>query len=587
MLTSIVGNSDIYLGPPRTLFSLSRGDNSTRPNPTSTPARPTNSARHTPNRSRHGIDSKVSSPEWEGAKATNHHTGYVYHNQSNSNTNSNLRNQNKPGNANGTNGNNSITHNTSSHNYNGGNNNHNRNYNDSDSQDLLDKFEALGRERRGDTVSSYRAMEESNDVEWLDPTDDNDNELPVATGHSIQEFEEWKAKMKAEERRRAGISDHPETKTIPAEMQDLHPLENPTSDQKAEASSGHRSVDRLFGMWDSAPQSDQNLAAMGRASRFSRFFNGDPTPSSPSDSAPPGLAPQPQETVDNGSPASNMYASVNSPVLAQPTPSAPTAGVEADRKGFMRIMAMLGDGPDEGQSSATPSVSATPIPTEPTQSATGPASDDAFFMSLLNKGSGAPNSTPGPSSASLVSPAISTQTPIISQNSPNVTRGTTPTSQHSHLILPDPNGSLPSKDQYPIDPQGFSGPPPPLEWIQKQVANGQFPNNGPPPGFIPPPFMGMPMPPPGMMPQFPPGQNGMPPLPPHMMPPPGTFYNGPPSPMNFSMQQPQQYHQQQQLQFDGNMTGQFPSAPPPGMQPPMFDSLPKGLNRRFAGHKVN
>lgn len=542
----------MYLGPPRTLFSMSRGETSTRSNINSTPTRGTNSARQTPNRSRHGHDPSANSPEWEGsAKTASHHTGFGY-------PSNGLRNlQNK---INGSSTNNS---------HNNNNNNHNKNYHDTDSQDLLDKFEALGRERRGDIVSSYRAtVEDSNDVEWLDPTDDNDTELPVASGHSIQEFEEWKAKMKADERRRAGLSDESEKKENFAEPPKAAEAVAP---QANEANPGHRSVDRLFGMWDAAPQNDQNLAALGRASRFSRFFKGDSAPSSPSGAAPPGLSPQPQENIDRGSPVNHhhMFPTVNSPVrpMVQPTPPVPSG--DADKQGFMRIMAMLGDNPE-----FQAPVSAAPPAEQP--KAEPPASDDVFFMSLLNKGAVLPSSV---SASAMASPAISKRSPVM-QNSPIVSRGVTPAMQHSQLSMPDLSKLPMQKDQFRMDPHGFPGPPPP-EWIQQQVANGQF-NGGPPPGFMPPPFMGMHMPPPGMMPQFPPGQNGMPPLPPHMMPPPGGFYNGPPPPMNFSMQQ------QQQMHLDGNMNGQFPPGPPPGMQQlPMFDSMPSGSNRRFAGHKVN
>lgn len=515
---------------------MSQGEGSSRNsnnNNNGNNSRGNHSARQASNRSRH---QEAHSPEWDGgAKPYGYFQG-----------NSHGRNQYKTNN---------------SGNANVGNNNHNKNFNDSESKELLDKFEALGRERRGDKISSYKvnsAFDDTAEPEWLDPTDAGD-ELP-AFGHSIQEFEEWKAKMKAEDRLRAGIPEEP-TESSPA-WADENPIESSTSNQNA-PNANYKSADRLFGMWDMPQQSDPNsLSHMGRASRFSRFFKGDSAPPTPAGQAPPGLMQQPMTTPDLRSHPSNT---INSPALSQATPPGPVSSEnEADEKGFMRIMAMLGDEPTD-----KPSLNAS-AGSEKQQDAP-PPSDDAFFMSLLNK-SGNPG-TPGP--AAQASPAAPNDAPSSAQNSPLVSRGVTP-------ALPTPQASMatPQKEQFQMDPFIQGGPPP--EWIQQQIVNGNFPPNGPPPpGFIPPPFMngmnGMPMPPPGMLPPFQPGQNGMPPLPPHMMPPPppNSFFEG--MPPNFQMQQPH---------FQQPMNGQFPPAPT-GMQPPPFGMPPKSGNRRFEEHKVN
>lgn len=512
-----------------------------------------NSARQTPSRSR---QQDLSSPEWDGSKP------YGYQ------PNSSNRNQHK--------NNAGSNHNSSS-----SSSNHNKNYNDSDNKELLDKFEALGRERRGDAVSSYRVTntyDDSVEPEWLDPTDETNDDLP-ASGHSIEEFEEWKAKMKADERRRAGLSDVP--------VDDSPTLVNPpesTMFDSADLNVGHKSVDKLFGMWDTTPHADQNnFAAVGRASRFSRFFKGDSAPPSPGGAAPPGLTqqpqPQPQNPSNLGSPV-NSFTSANSPVLVQPAPSDSHSGNEADRQGFMRIMAMLGDNPGEEQHSPSPTVDTT----KPVEQTEAPPSDDAFFLSLLNKGTTS-NSSSGPNSIPQASPAISSRSPAISRDSPIAPRGMIP-----GVSTPQPSmgksSVTPQKEQFLMDPY-FQGAPPP-EWVQQQIANDQFPANGIPPGFIPPPFMGaMPMPPPGMLPQFPPGQNGMPPLPPHMMPPMGNFYNAPPPPMNFPMHQ-QFPQQQQQLNGTGNGNGNGKFSPGiQGLQLPPYGIVQNNSDRRFEGHKVN
>lgn len=523
---------------------MSRGDTPSRSNPT--PLRGNNSNRQSPGRTRHGNDQSTTTSDWEGSKSSGNF-GHGYPSSSSS------RNQHK---------NHSTGSNSSSNNAN------NKSHHDMENQSLLDKFEALGRARRGDTTSASRVLEDTNEPEWLDPTDDN--EMPVASKHSIQEFEEWKAKMKADEKRRAGLLDEPALEE-PAGASSLESksYENFGFDGETHASQ-KPSIDRSFGMWDGGSQND-HMAALGRASRFSRFFKGDSAPSSPVGVAPPGLSAQNLEPADRGSPASHMFMPVTSP-MAQASSPVQTQNNDADKEGFNRIMAMLGDKP--GESAAAPS--APNPPSAP--SADAPPSDDAFFMSLLNKG-GSSGLSLGPSSAATSPPVASTRSPIVSQTSSTDSRGITPAVQSSQQSFPDGVMARPQKGpQFPMDPY-FSGPPPP-EWIQQQISNGQFPANGPPPpGFIPPPFMGMPMPPPpGMMPQFPPGQNGMPPLPPHMMPPPGGFYNGPPPPMNFPMQ-----HQQPGA---GNINGQFPPGPP-GMQMPPFGMHPKAADGRFDVHKVN
>lgn len=529
------------MGPPRTLFSLSR-ESSSRSNQGNTHARGPNSGRNTQsNRSRHSHDSAGNSPEWESKSLTNsHHSGYGgYHNRNYYKNNSNSNNHN---------------HSSSS-----GNNNY-KNSNDSNDRDLLEKFEALGRERRGDAPSTSKIIDDNNEPEWLDPTEDGSNELPVASGHSIREFEEWKARMKAEERSKAGLPE--EVNGTPSKVS--HGDEPQSSEPAAS-----KSVDRLFGMWDSPSQSE-NLAALGRSSRFSRFFKGDVEPSSPSAMVPPGLSPQPSESI--GYASSKMFPTASSPMVSQPTPA--VAGNEADKKGFMRIMAMLGDKNDPQPNS--PVASAPPTPalasSEPAkEKEPGSGSNDAFFMSLLNKSTGAPGHGG--------SPMVSTQSPVISTiSTTSGSRNITPAPQHSPIVQNDqngPKGQVQHMQQQRFAPPGFNGPPP--EWIQQQMAKGQFPPNGPPPPGFMPMMPGMPpMPPPGMLPpNFGPGQNGMPSMPPmphgqngppppgffNGPPPPGNFFNGPPPHMNFPMQQ-----QNGMPPFPNNMNGQFPPGIPVGAQ---------------------
>jgi hypothetical protein len=543
------------MGPPRTLFSLSR-ESSSRSNQSSTHARGPNSGRNTQsNRSRHSHDSAGNSPEWESKSLTSsHHSGYGgYHNRNYYKNNSN---------------NNSHNHSSSS-----GNNNY-KNSNDSNDRDLLEKFEALGRERRGDAPSTSKIIDDNNEPEWLDPTEDVGNELPVASGHSIREFEEWKARMKAEERSKAGLSE--EVKVTPSK------LPHGDESQSAEPTSS-KSVDRLFGMWDSPSQSD-NLAALGRSSRFSRFFKGDAEPSSPSGMAPPGLSPQPDENIGYG--GSKMFPSASSPMVSQATPA--VAGNEADKKGFMRIMAMLGDNNEPQPNSPVASDPPTPAlaSSEPTKEKdSGSGSNDAFFMSLLNKNTGATGNTG--------SPIVTTQSPIISSiSTTSGSRNITPASQHSHIVQNDqngPKGQVQHMQQQRFAPPGFNGPPP--EWIQQQMTKGQFPPNGPPPPGFMPMMPGMPpMPPPGMLPpNFGPGQHSMPSMPPmphgqngppppgffNGPPPPGNFFNGPPPHMNFPMQQ-----QNGMPPFPNNMNGQFPPGIPVGAQQnSQFGMVQKGSGR--------
>lgn len=543
------------MGPPRTLFSLSR-ESSSRSNQGNTHSRGSNSGRNNQsNRSRHNHDSAGNSPEWDSKSLnSNHHSGYSsYHNRSHYKNNSNSNNHN--------------------HSSNSGNNNY-KNFNDSNDRDLLDKFEALGRERRGDAPSTSKTIDENNEPEWLDPSEDAGNELPVASGHSIQEFEEWKARMKAEERSKAGL---------PEEVNETPNDYSRHEESQKAGPTPSKSVDRLFGMWDTSSQSE-NIAALGRSSRFSRFFKGDSEPTNSSGLVPPGLSPQTNDNV--GYNGSKMFLPGSSPMVSQATPA--IAGNEADKKGFMRIMAMLGDNDEPQPNSPVTSASPTPAPVSSESSKendSGSGSNDAFFMSLLNKNTGVTGNT-GP-------PMATTQSPVISSIStaPN-SRGVTPASRHSQIVKNDqnvPKGQMQPMQQQRFAPSGFNGPPP--EWIQQQMAKGQFiPNGPPPPGFMPMMHGMPPMPPPGILPpNFGPGQNGMPPMPPmpHGQngplppgfftgpPPPGNFFNGPPPPMNFPIQQQNGMHPP-----PSNMNGQFPPGIPVGSQQhPQFDLVQKGSDR--------
>lgn len=108
--------------------------------------------------------------------------------------------------------------------------------------DNMDRqFEALGRERRGDVITKPK-QDDDEFCEWDVPTDLN-YELPLDTNRSA-DYERWKAEQKRADAERNGVK-----------LDQAEPQEDPGL------------------TWDSSNDSNIN-----RASKFSRFFQGDSVP---------------------------------------------------------------------------------------------------------------------------------------------------------------------------------------------------------------------------------------------------------------------------------------------------------------------
>lgn len=515
---------------------------------------------------------------------------YVRPNRRNFDTNGSASNNNSSGNNNSTSGTNSSSAaNTTSN----GRAQKPRNYsNDGERRDFLDKFELLGRERRGESTSSYRNQEDSSQLEadWDLPTDFTSNEIPQSnSAHTIQEFEEWKKQM----RKNQGAASSGPSETTNNETQSRQMFDSDRMRQSASsipAKSATRAIDLMFRYEESLQSGGGNssLAGFNRSSKFSSFFRSEGGP------------PEPGFHSGDGA----------SPLAAQFGDSAVVGDDKAsDAEGLKRIMAMLGDanGGSAPEQAAPPAYRATEAAPNPEEEG-GAASDDMFFMSLLNKGSSAgtgaaPSAPPGlvPDTDSTgpvamtpgminanVAPAASTSS---NNHGPATTTSSATQSpiseKHQPITTPIADPSILS--QQIQQPHGImSFPPIPPEFLQ---GNNQFklPTGMPlppnmPPGMLPfppppppgmgnmgnlPPNMGpvpnMGMPPPNM-----PPMPGMPPLPPHMMmgmhpPPPGMLPPGA-MPMGFP----------QNMEDMGQFAGRGPPPPMPGMRmmPPHFGGPP-------------
>lgn len=351
-------------------------------------------------------------------------------------------------------------------------NKHRAHSNENENRDLLDKFELLGRERRGDAISSYKAREESPSLEtdWELPTESTPANEITDSSNRVKEFEEWKRSM------RLGAASESSALETDVEFHGSSVFDNENIQQPGLSIN----VDSVFS--DDISSSNKHPGVPvgvfgGKSSRFSKFFK------------------------PEADPRANIYP----PAPPVPAPSEPN---EADRNGFNRILAMLDGVQGNGQND---------IQHQP-QEEKGGSKDDAFFMSLLNKGG---NEKPEPTSNS-------------NQSSPsNSSAVQSPIAEKSRAgPLPNNEAAIVSPAQHHSQLPGI--PFPPQEWLHAQ-ANGQLPKIPPgmsippmmgnvPPGMLPfPPPPGMPNMPPGMPPNMMP--NGMPmnvppgmgPIPPHMM----------------------------------------------------------------------
>lgn len=341
----------------------------------------------------------------------------------------------------------------------------------------------LGKERRGDAVSSYKGNDDNSglDDDWELPSEDKEPDMSGSKSR-VEEFEEWKKSMRQERKSDSSKNSSADQSSSIFDRRNM---------QQATNSVG---IDDIF---DSSLLSNQfSGSAMGgfshKASRFSSFFK---TESDQRQMPYPG--PEQAPRFGNGM-----------------TTSPESAG-DNDPNNFGRILAMLNTVKPNEANQQSPNFSKLSISENQGQQKNDSASsnDNSFFMSLLGKNG---NHNNGDTSAGS---ANSVQSP--------------PSGQASVSSIPKTEVSpLLHQSQMPGMPF-----PPPHEWLQAQ-ANGQLPK------FLPGMMPGMmPNMPPGMMPYPPPG---MPNLPPNMMPPnmpPMMGPNGAPfppgmSPMNIPMMMP-------------------------------------------------
>jgi hypothetical protein len=337
--------------------------------------------------------------------------------------------------------------------------------------------------------------------EWMN---DDGTAEDASGGHSVEEFELWKAKMKAQELRASGYD---------------VPDPQPAMKEQIKLDSG---VDRLFDTWSSGKARDERSVASvasSHASRFSSFFN-----TSSSSAASPSTSAAPQTSA----PTLQSNATTSPPPTTKPR--------EADKQGFQRIMAMLGQ-----QDSSFAAAAAIQNPIDTTNSSTSiddksavspdtaeadnDKGNDMFFMSLLNKGSKNASSTsvtdvenrtedkrtlPNESTASRTAPQTTPPTqpsPIENRAGPYPPPGLGPANPAELPFLPPPPPGWFNQQGKPNFPPDFVPPPPPF-------------GHPPPMGF--PPFFGQ-MPPPGYDPR-----HGLFPPPPPPPPPPPLNADGTP-----------------------------------------------------------
>lgn len=371
------------------------------------------------------------------------------------------------------------------------NQNKNRSHSGNENKDLLDKFELLGRERRGDVVSSYKAADDNSALEadWELPGDSAANEI-AGSNSRVEEFEEWKRSM-----RRGAASDLAQKES---EQHIPTMFDNDNMQQAATAIN----VDKVFDDdLISGKMSGVSVGAFShKASRFSSFFK---TENDQKQMLYPGSDNMPR--FSGGMPA---------------PPPPPPQQSEGDSNDFNRILAMLNNVNTQGGNQQPPASSVLPISEPQIHNAdeSNSTNDDAFFMSLLNKNVTTESAGETDGNSASMMQSVSSSTAVQSPVSEKVRSGS----------ISQPELQVMSPSQRPNQIPGMPFPPP-QEWLQAQ-ANGQLPKL--PPGVMPPMLGNMP---PGMMP-FPPG--GMGNMPPNMMPPniggpnmpPGMGPNGMPLP---------------------------------------------------------
>lgn len=366
----------------------------------------------------------------------------------------------------------------------------NRSHSGNENKDLLDKFELLGRERRGDALSSYKTTDDNSALEadWELPGDSITGEEMTESNSRVEEFEEWKRSM-----RRGAAADA-------SQKDSVHNIPSMLNDDSTQQPVLSTNIDSIFD--DNLISNKFSGVPVGsfahKASRFSSFFKTEVDQKQP---------------MYGGSEQSSRFAG------AMPAPSEPLN--EGNPNDFNRILAMLNNvnvqgGNQQPQPQPQPNLSA---PENQNQNREAPASnnDDAFFMSLLNKSGGTETSNE------------------VNRNGANGNQNSDGSKNPSPVTEKVRAGSITKVELNPLSPSIHPGQmpempfPPPQEWLQAQ-ANGQIPKF--PPGVMPPMMGNLP---PGMIPFPPPGMHNIPPnmIPPNMNGsniPPGMGPNGMPIP---------------------------------------------------------
>ncbi|RPB29377.1 hypothetical protein L211DRAFT_8984 [Terfezia boudieri ATCC MYA-4762] len=177
------------------------------------------------------------------------------------------------------------------------------------------------------------------DPEWLDASPEESEGKGQA--HSMEEFQRWKARMKASEEKKPKT---PVEENLSFERERPSPTPPLTKEEKpgpvAEVPLSspvtENGVDRFFTLWnppssakspDSIPDSQARPPAVGRSSKFSSFFVSTEQPSP--------RQPTPQQPTPQFQPITQEQ--------RQPTPSTnPDNSTSEDKEGFRRILQMLG-----------------------------------------------------------------------------------------------------------------------------------------------------------------------------------------------------------------------------------------------------
>jgi hypothetical protein len=374
--------------------------------------------------------------------------------------------------------------------------------------------------QRNTRPGARRNEEDEEEPEWMDSNEvrkESDffmDPTGMPAGHSADDFEKWKAMMRAQELKNDGYEAGTGSTEQEAEAPEL-PTQAVGSDApNINIPKSNKGVDNLFSWMGSDSQgvdlSGQGSSLSSKESKFSRFFGG-PGPS-PLERQPPSTGQRQPSGVPNG---------------VQDNLSG-----ESDKQGFQRIMTML-DGPPGSQiSQSLPNkggISKSGAPPLPDfahgevnpLNALGGSNNDAFFLSLLNKSgqtsethtpeiphAGAQNSSPAQGRQNLEGQQDKRafqhrpQKPVRSGGASDTT---TPENVKSGASQRSPNSSRQSPQQAPMNPGPY----------------GYYPGvGGPGPGVPPPPRHGAP---PGF-PPLPTGPDGQ------ILPPPPGFFMGPGGP---------------------------------------------------------